>query len=432
MQPLADELMELWLGVNTWNASVKRNFLMKAAFLWSVHDFPAFGMFAGWSTHGKLACPECLSDSKSFTLPHGRKACWFDCHRRFLPPDHEFRTQANSFRKDTIVLEGPPRRLTGEEVRAHMVANVYDTDNYNKLHNWTHISCFWDLPYFDKLKLRHNIDVMHNEKNVAEAIWNTCFDIPNKTKDNVKARKDLEEICHRPKQHLHLKENGKWFKPRAPFVIEKDDRLTILKWFKELKFTDGYAAGFKRGVSFQQRKIFGLKSHDYHIFMERLLPVAFRGFIPENIWLCLAELSFFYRQLCAKELSKDVVSSLEKNVAVLVCKLEKIFPPGFFNSMQHLIVHLPYQAQLGGPVLARWMYNYERCKVNLSQKCAIRLELRDPLLRLISLRSQLISCLCILILKYGQLETRHLSMMMGPLHLNLHVTLRYLNALADA
>ena len=271
-------------GVNTWDASVKRNFLMKAAFLWSVHDFPAFGMFAGWSTHGKLACPECLSDSKSFRLPHGRKACWFDCHRRFLPPDHEFRTQANSFTKDTIVLEGPPRRLTGEEVRAHMVANVYDTDNYHKLHNWTHISCFWDLPYFDKLKLRHNIDVMHNEKNVAEAIWNTCFDIPNKTKDNVKARKDLEEICHRPKQHLHLKDNGKWFKPRAPFVIEKDDRLTILKWFKELKFTDGYAAGFKRGVSFQQRKIFGLNSHDYNIFMERLLPVAVLGFIPETIW----------------------------------------------------------------------------------------------------------------------------------------------------
>jgi hypothetical protein len=29
----------------------------------------------------------------------------------------------------------------------------------------------------------------------------------------------------------------------------------------------------------------------------------------------------------------------------LVCKLEKIFPPGFFNPMQHLHVHLPYQAK---------------------------------------------------------------------------------------
>jgi len=35
-------------------------------------------------------------------------------------------------------------------------------------------------------------------------------------------------------------------------------------------------------------------------------------------------------------------------------------PPGFFNVMQHLIIHLPYEARLGGPVLARRCYPYER------------------------------------------------------------------------
>ena len=94
--------------------------------------------------------------------------------------------------------------------------------------------------------------------------------------------------------------------------------------------------------------------------MERLLPVVFHEFLPDNVWRCLAELSFFYRQLCAKELRKDVIRSLEENVAVLLCKMEKIFPPGFFNVMQHLIIHLPYEARLGGPVLARWCYPYER------------------------------------------------------------------------
>ena len=127
-----------------------------------------------------------------------------------------------------------------------------------------------------------------------------------------------------------------------------------------MKFSDAYAANLTRGVNLLQRKIFGLKSHDYHVFIERLLPVAFRGFIPDNIWRCLAELSFFYRQLCAKELSKDVVRSVEDNVTALLCKLEKISPPGFFNVMQHLIIHLPYEARLGGPVLARWCYPYER------------------------------------------------------------------------
>jgi len=30
--------------------------------------------------------------------------------------------------------------------------------------------------------------------------------------------------------------------------------------------------------------------------------------------------------------------------------LEKIFPPSFFYSMEHLSIHLPYEAKLGGPV----------------------------------------------------------------------------------
>jgi hypothetical protein len=40
--------------------------------------------------------------------------------------------------------------------------------------------------------------------------------------------------------------------------------------------------------------------------------------------------------------------------------MEKIFPPGFFNQMQHLLIHLPYEAKVGGPVQYRWMYHIER------------------------------------------------------------------------
>lgn len=241
-----------------------------------------------------------------------------------------------------------------------MRAQVGNTKTYGKEQNWTHVSCFWDLPYFNKLLLRHCIDVMHNEKNVAEAICNTCFDITDKTKDNVKARKDQAKICKRPKMNLVEKLNGKWDKPRALFSIEGKHKVIILNWFKKLLFPDGYASNFRRGVNLKDKKLFGLKSHDYHIFIERLLPAAFRGFLPEGIWICLSELSFFCRQLCAKQLSKDIVASLEKNIVVIICKLEKIFPLGFFNPMQHLMIHLPRQARLAGPVQNTWMYRFER------------------------------------------------------------------------
>jgi hypothetical protein len=116
-------------------------------------------------------------------------------------------------------------------------------------------------------------------------------------------------------------------------------------------------------------RINGLKSHDYHIFIERLLPVMIRGYVPEDVWQVMAKLSFFFRQLCAKEIDPVVISSMKREVVVLLCKLEKIFPPAFFNPMQHLILHLPYEARMGGPMQFRWCYAIEREQKNLRAKC---------------------------------------------------------------
>jgi hypothetical protein len=55
-----------------------------------------------------------------------------------------------------------------------------------------------------------------------------------------------------------------------------------------------------------------------------------------------------------------MMEKLEKEVLVLIFKLEKIFPPGWFNPMQHLLAHIPYEVKIGGPVQYRWMYHIER------------------------------------------------------------------------
>ena len=74
----------------------------------------------------------------------------------------------------------------------------------------------------------------------------------------------------------------------------------------------------------------------------------------------LSELSYFYRQLCAKEIVVEMMEKLEKEISVLLCKMKFFFPPRFFNPMQHLLIHLPYEAKVGGPVQYRWMYHIER------------------------------------------------------------------------
>ena len=72
-----------------------------------------------------------------------------------------------------------------------------------------------------------------------------------------------------------------------------------------------WCSDLKRGVSLEKLKIFCHKSHDWKIWIERVMPVTLRGFILEDEWLVLAELSYFFHVLCAKELSPDLVEEME-------------------------------------------------------------------------------------------------------------------------
>jgi hypothetical protein len=138
------------------------------------------------------------------------------------------------------------------------------------------------------------------------------------------------------------------------------EREEIFQWLKKLKFPDRYASNIKRAVNLNTGKLIGLKSHDYYILIERLVSVMFRGYFSPDLWKMLAKLSYFYRQICAKEISKKLMQRFEKEIVVLVCKMKKVFPLGFMNCMQHFLVHLPWKALVGGHVKFRWMYSQER------------------------------------------------------------------------
>lgn len=303
MEPLVDELILAWQqGVLTYDRATKTNFIMRVSFLYSIHDLPAYGIFSGWCVHGKMPCPTCMEALQGKRLKFGGKYSFSDCHRQFLPIDHSFRSDSNSFLSNTTVSNEPPLRLSGQEIRARLdnlvpAANGDKFVGYGKDHHWTHISSLWRLPYFHKLVLPHNIDVMHNEKNVAEAIFNTCFDIPDQTKDNIKARLDQAALCNRPELNLIQKHaSSQWVKPRADFCLNRAQKKEVLEWFQTLKFPDGYGSNLRRGVNLKTMRINGLKSHDYHIMMERIFPVMFRGYLPTHVWEVLAEVSFFYRK----------------------------------------------------------------------------------------------------------------------------------------
>jgi hypothetical protein len=47
MQLLVDELKQLWVGVKAYDCHKKQKFNLRVAYLWSIHDFLAYGIFSG-------------------------------------------------------------------------------------------------------------------------------------------------------------------------------------------------------------------------------------------------------------------------------------------------------------------------------------------------------------------------------------------------
>jgi hypothetical protein len=116
-------------------------------------------------------------------------------------------------------------------------------------------------------------------------------------------------------------------------------------------------------------RLLGIKSHDFHKWIEWILPVMVRGYVPKHVWLALAELSYFFHKLCAKELSRTVLADLETMAPMLLCKLEKIFPTIFSIqcNVWFFISHMRHEWR--GRMEGRWCYPIERCLKTIQKKC---------------------------------------------------------------
>ena len=73
-------------------------------------------------------------------------------------------------------------------------------------------SVFWKLPYWEILRVRHCINVMHIEKNVCESILGTLLKIKGKRKDGEGSRLDM--LDDQSKGKSEAEDDDKFIKPR--------------------------------------------------------------------------------------------------------------------------------------------------------------------------------------------------------------------------
>ncbi|XP_073224719.1 uncharacterized protein [Cicer arietinum] len=207
MQPLVEELKELWeIGVKTFDACKKESFQMRAAIMWTINDFPAYANLSGWSTKGRYACPCCGLKTASHWLRYSRKFCYM-CDRRWLEPTSKWRYNRGEF-DGTQEFRAPPELPNGASVLRQLEDHGIGNGS-----PWKKKSILFTLPYWQHNVLRHNLDVMHIEKNVCDNIIGTLLHLDGKSKDNDKARYDLVDMNIRSQLHptMHPSKGKKYF-----------------------------------------------------------------------------------------------------------------------------------------------------------------------------------------------------------------------------
>ncbi|XP_070020356.1 uncharacterized protein LOC142180916 [Nicotiana tabacum] len=238
LQPLIEKLNKLWdVGIETYDASAKEIFQMRASLMWTINDFSAYGTLSRWCTYGRVACPSCNINTQSRRLRHGKKFCYMG-HQRFLKLGHKYRNDAKSF-DGTKETRPAPCPVSGSLV----------------------------LNQVKEIKLTLGQSSEGEKELYYEVLQNT-------------------------------------------------------------KFSDGYASNISRCIC--KQKISGLKTHDCHVIMQELLPLALR------------------RSVDKRKRTKEELKLLEETILETLSTMEKLFLPGFFTVMIHLVIHLATEAKHRG------------------------------------------------------------------------------------
>ncbi|XP_024198613.2 uncharacterized protein LOC112201923 [Rosa chinensis] len=259
LEPLIEDLRELWInGVSAYDEFTKSVFNLKAVLMWTINDFPAYGNLSGYSTRERKHVRRFLAHNH----PYRQNKAWFDgtIEDRVRPRKltgsevfHVVKGIKNNWgkknkactkkkRKKVDKDQGRKRKRTeGERLVVNEViddfaddidgsGDEYNSDDPTKLSKrWKKKSIFFELPYWETLLLRHNLDMMHIEKNICESIIGTLLNMKGKTKDNLNLRKDLKVMGIRKKLHPKQDGSSKSRSDKAPYVLSKAEKKIFCK-----------------------------------------------------------------------------------------------------------------------------------------------------------------------------------------------------------
>src|SRR3954465_3529358 len=158
---------------------------------------------------------------------------------------------------------------------------------------------------------------MHVMKNVCVNLLG-FLGVYGKTKDTPEARKDHQRM--KDPDVLH----PEWFQGHASYALTKQEKEIFFECLSSIKVPSGFSSNIKGIINMAEKKFQNLKSHDCHMIMTQLLPVALRGLLPENVRLSIVKLCAFLNAISQKVIDPKIIPRLENDLVQCLVSFELV------------------------------------------------------------------------------------------------------------
>ena len=126
-----------------------------------------------------------------------------------------------------------------------------------------------------------------------------------KTKDTPEAREDQQRMKDPNNKHT-----DKWRHYISSYALTKAEKEIFFECLSSIKVPAGFSSNIKGIINMADKKFQNLKSHDCHVIMTQLLPIALRGLLSENVRVAIVKLCAFLNAISQKVIDPESLPKL--------------------------------------------------------------------------------------------------------------------------
>jgi hypothetical protein len=158
--------------------------------------------------------------------------------------------------------------------------------------------------------------------------------------DGLSAHKDLQ--AHEIREELHPQErpNGKAYLPPTSYTLTAEEERAICNCLHGIRVPTGFSTNITNLVSMSELKMSGYNTHDCHTILLLFLAIAIRAVNHPYLKMVITCMCHFFNSISKKVIDVSELDELRKEIRVTMCQLEMCFPPSFFDTMEHYMIHL--------------------------------------------------------------------------------------------